>query len=125
MEIFDMGISISSDVIGGAVLLLLISLMNKLDPLARRYLAAGWRWLAPRAAAFAAAHWRKAVIALTVAWAFGGVLAYGLTGGMTDTAPLWAMCWLGSVSLSVWACAAWQGGLAVRWTFRRARRLFA
>ena len=82
-------------------------------------------WAARHVVAFATAHWRKAVIALTAAWAAGGVLAYGLTGGMDDTAPLWAMCWLGSVSLALWGCAAWQGGLAARWAVRQTRRLVA
>lgn len=84
MEINEMGASISSDVIAGAVLLMLIWLVGKLSPLVRRYTGAWWR----RVAACCTAHWRKLVIALTVTWGVGGFLAYAMAGGMTDTAPL-------------------------------------
>ena len=71
-------------------------------------------------AAFAA-HWRKAVIALTVVWVVGGVLAYGhTTGWVHNDGPLWSMAWLGSLSLAVWLYAGW---LAVCWTTRQIRRL--
>jgi hypothetical protein len=117
---------IVSECIGGAILVLLVQLTNSLRPIVWRYLSAWWRSHGPGIAAGFASVWRKALlVALTLAWSAGGVLAYGLTGGMEDAAPLWAMCWLGSVSLAVWGCAAWQGGLAVRWAGRQTRRLLA
>ena len=46
------------------------------------------------------------------------MVAYGLTGGMDDAAPLWATYWLGIVSLSLWGYA---GYVAVHWAVRKAR----
>ena len=114
---------ISSEFIGGVILALLVQLTNSLRPIAWRHLSAWWWSLRPGIAAGFAWVWPKSIIALVAAWSAGGVLAYGLTGGMEGTAPLWAMYWLGSVSLAVWGCAAWQGGLAVRWAGRQTRRL--
>ena len=111
---------ISSEFIGGAILVLLVYLTNSLRPIALRHLSAWWRSLRPRIAAGFAWVWPKSIIALVAAWSAGGILAYGLTGGMDAAAPLWATCWLGSVSLSLWGYAGW---LAVRWTVRQTRRL--
>lgn len=73
-----------------------------------------------QAAARAVPHWRKAIIALTVAWSAGGLMAYGFTGGMDGAAPLWAQCWLGSViAAGVLGCIAWEGWLMGRWTIRQ------
>ena len=112
---------ISAEFIGGG-LLLLVHLTNSLRPIAWRYLSAWWRSHRPRLVAGFASVWRKALVALTLAWSAGGVLAYGLTGGTDDAVPLWALCWFGSVSLALWGCAAWQGWCAVRWVVRRTRR---
>ncbi len=117
--------SISAEYIGGGLLLLTVYLIGLLRQVGECWVSAWWRRCAPRVAVVFAAAWRKAVIVLTLAWSAGGVLAYGLTGGMEGAAPLWALCWLGSVSLAVWGCAACQGGLAVRWTVRQTRRLLA
>ncbi len=107
--------SISSEYIGGGLLLLTVYLVSSLRPIGWRCLSAWWRRCAPRVSVVFAAAWRKSIIALVAAWSVGGVLAYGFTGGMEGAAPLWAMCWLGSVSLALWGCAAWQGGrLAIR-----------
>ena len=116
---------ISSEFIGGGLLALLIHLIGSVCPIGRRWLSAWWRRHGREVAAAFPAMWRNSLITLTVVWSAGGVLAYGLTGGMEGAAPLWALCWLGSVSLAVWGCAAWQGGLAVRWTVRQTRRLLA
>lgn len=71
-------------------------------------------------AAFAA-YWPKAVVALTVVWVVGGLLAYGhTTGWVHDDGPLWSIAWLGSLSLAFWF---YTGCLAVRWTIRQIRRL--
>ena len=116
---------ISAEFIGGVMLALLVQLTNSLRPIAWRYLSAWWRSHGPGIAAGFAWVWPKSIIALVTAWSAGGVLTYGLTGGMEGAAPLWALCWLGSVSLAVWGCAAWQGGLAVRWAVRQTRRYLA
>ena len=100
---------ISFEFIGGGILLLLVHLTNSLRPIAWRYLSAWWRSHGPGIAAGFASVWRKALVALTLAWSTGGVLAYGLTGGMEGAAPLWAMCLLGSLSLAVWVCAHLKG----------------
>ena len=111
---------ISSEFIGGAILVLVVQLTNSLRPIALRCLSAWWRAHRPGIAAGFAWAWPKAIVALVAAWSAGGVLAYGLTSGMDDAAPLWAMCWLGSVSLSLWGYAGW---LAVRWAVRQTRSL--
>ena len=112
---------ISSEFIGGVLLGLLIYLTGSFRPIAERMMSAWWRWLTPRIVACCTAHWRKAAIALTAVWVMGGFLAYALAGGMNDAAPLWAISWFGSVMLFLWGCAAWHGGLAIRWLMRRIR----
>ena len=55
--------------------------------------------------------WRKVFAGLAIPSVVGGFLAYGLTGGMDDAAPLWALCWVGSITAGgVLGCAA-----AVAW----------
>ena len=112
--------SVASDVSAEGVLIASLFVADRVRPSARRCLSAWWRRHGPRIAAGFASVWRKALVALTVVYGVGGVLAYGLTGGIDDSAPLWAICWLGSLSLSLWGCAAWQGCRAVRWAARRA-----
>ena len=48
----------------------------------------------------------------------GGVLAYALTVGIGDAAPLEAALWWGSVGLILWGAAGW---LALRWARRSDR----
>ena len=117
--------SIAAEYIGGGLLLLTVYLIGLLRPIGECWLSAWWRRCSPKVSVVFAAAWRKALIVLTLAWSAGGLLAYGLTSGMDDAAPLWALCWLGSVSLALWGCAAWQGGLAVRWAVRHTLRLMA
>ena len=113
---------ISSEFIGGGLLVLLVQLTNSLRPIAWRYLSAWWRSHGRGIAAGFSSVWRKALVALALAWSAGGVLAYGLTGGMEGAAPLWATCWLGSASLSLWGYA---GCVVVRLVVRQTRRLLA
>ena len=111
---------IVSEFIGGAILVVLLSLVGKCWPVARCCLSALWRRSRPRltadyAAAKAAPFSRKAVAGFLLVYGMGAVLSYGV---MYDAAPLYVMCWFGSVWLSLWAYAGW---LAVRWAWRMVR----
>ena len=63
--------------------------------------------------------WRKAVAALTIPTVIGGFLTFTLTGGMDNSAPVWAVCWGASGPLLLWGYAGWIVG---RWTVRQSRR---
>lgn len=94
-------------------------------PHAQRYLIGAWRRCRPTVAAKyevakTAPLWRKAVAPPMLAWVAGGIPIYALTGGMDGNAPLWALCWAGSIIASaILGCAARECWLMGRWVVRR------
>lgn len=95
--------SILAESIGGGILVAVLYLAGKLQPYALRYLTALWRRSRPALAA----HWRKPLIALTVAWGVGALLSFAAVGETPNAAPVWALCWAASPSLIAWGGVVW------------------
>ena len=121
MEIQDM-IDLVANVL--AIALLVVKAYQAAKPWMARQTETLWKrtrqaTTADVAAARSAPVWLKAVAGFLLVYGVGAVLTYG---ALYDAAPLWAMCWFGSVWLSLWGYAGW---LAVRWAVRQTRRMIA
>ncbi len=123
--------SVFSDFYAGGILTLLLYLVGKWTPIARRCLASQWGRARPRlaadyGAARSASLWRKAFATVAIPAVVLGFAAYAVTSAVYGAPPLWAQAWLGGVVVAgVLGCAAREGWLTGRWAVRRARRLLA
>ena len=104
---------------------LLIPVVRRSKPISLRWLSGLWSrswstFTADYPEAKSTPCWHKALAGFLLVYGVGGVLAYALTGSMNDAAPVWAVCWAGSVSLALWGYAGW---MAVRWAMRQIRGL--